>query len=157
MADDWELANGLNPDSSADAADHADGDTLTNLQEFQYGTNPNADDTDGDGYNDDEEINAGSDPLDDASIPSVVTPADIHVINTTVTTDGSGQVTQVQVTFSGLDTSKTYALKRGTDLVTFPDTVDTHQPSSETEAFTDSSPVSSATSGKAFYILVDAP
>jgi hypothetical protein len=84
-------------------------------------------------------------------------PVSVRVVGTNVTTGGSGQVTQVQVIFSGLDANKTYALKRGTDLVTFPDTVDTHQPASTSEAFTDSSPLPNATSGKAFYILVDAP
>lgn len=84
-------------------------------------------------------------------------PVNVRVVGTNVTTGGSGQVTQVQVIFSGLDTTKTYALKRGTDLVSFPDTVDTHQPASDSEAFTDSSPLPKATSGKAFYILVDVP
>ena len=84
-------------------------------------------------------------------------PVNVRVVGTNVTTGGGGQVAQVQVTFSGLDTSKTYALKRGTDLVTFPDTVDTHQPASDSETFTDSNPLPTATSGKAFYILEDAP
>jgi hypothetical protein len=84
-------------------------------------------------------------------------PASVRVVSTNVITDGSGQVTEVQITFSGLDNNKTYALKRGSDLVTFPDTVDTYQPASGTEAFIDSTPLAKATSGKAFYILVDAP
>ena len=38
--DNWELANGLNPDNSADASSDADGDGLTNVHEFQAGTDP---------------------------------------------------------------------------------------------------------------------
>ena len=39
MPDDWETANGLNPNVN-DAAGDLDGDGSTNLQEFQNGTNP---------------------------------------------------------------------------------------------------------------------
>ena len=37
----WETANGLNPNSNADAALDKDNDGMTNLQEFLAGTNPN--------------------------------------------------------------------------------------------------------------------
>ena len=37
----WETANGMNPNSAADAALDTDGDGYTNLQEFLAGTNPN--------------------------------------------------------------------------------------------------------------------
>ncbi len=40
MPDQWELANGLNPDDSSDAALDSDGDTFTNLQEYIAGTDP---------------------------------------------------------------------------------------------------------------------
>ena len=40
MPDDWETANGLNPDSSADAGQDADSDGAMNLAEFRAGTNP---------------------------------------------------------------------------------------------------------------------
>jgi hypothetical protein len=40
MPDEWERANGLNPDLASDAAGDADGDGSTNLQEYQAGTNP---------------------------------------------------------------------------------------------------------------------
>lgn len=46
MPDGWEVANGLNPLSAADAALDEDSDGLTNLQEYQNGTDP--DDTDSD-------------------------------------------------------------------------------------------------------------
>lgn len=40
MSDDYELFYGLNPNDPTDAAGDADHDGLTNLQEFQSGTNP---------------------------------------------------------------------------------------------------------------------
>jgi len=40
MPDDWEQAYALDPDDPADAARDADGDGLTNLQEYRSGTNP---------------------------------------------------------------------------------------------------------------------
>jgi hypothetical protein len=40
MPDDFELVNGLNPNSSADAALDSDGDGFTNAQEFRSGTDP---------------------------------------------------------------------------------------------------------------------
>lgn len=52
MPDEWEVTNGLDPDDSADAALDADGDTLTNVQEFALRTNPKEVDTDMDGLQD---------------------------------------------------------------------------------------------------------
>jgi methylaspartate ammonia-lyase len=66
MPDAWEVANGLNP-LVDDAGGDADGDGLTNLQEYQAGTNPQSADTDGDGMPDPWEIANGLNPLvDDA-------------------------------------------------------------------------------------------
>ena len=42
MPDSWELANGFNPNSSADAGLDADGDGFTNLQEYIAGTDPHS-------------------------------------------------------------------------------------------------------------------
>ncbi len=52
---------GFDPDTDAD------GDGLTNRQEFQFGTDPNNPDTDGDGLPDGWEVDNGLDPLDDGS------------------------------------------------------------------------------------------
>ncbi len=142
MADDWELAHGLNPDDPSDAGTSADGDTLTNLQEFQYGTDPNVEDTDGDGINDDEEVTNGTDPLDPAD-PATEAPRVVSA----VFVDG-----EFQVTFEGLSTATTYTLQRGTDLQTFPDAVDTHTPATETDTFVDPAPPTGP-NARAFYLL----
>jgi len=60
IRDEYELANGLNPLDANDATLDADNDQLTNLQEFTLGTNPNNNDTDGDGIID----GLDSSPLD---------------------------------------------------------------------------------------------
>jgi len=39
MTDDWEVAHGLNPNLD-DTKENPDGDFLTNIEEFQYGTDP---------------------------------------------------------------------------------------------------------------------
>ncbi len=46
MPDTWEIANGLNP-SVNDAGDNLDGDSLTNLEEYNRGTNPSVADLPG--------------------------------------------------------------------------------------------------------------
>jgi len=48
IPDDWETANGLNLRDVSDANLDKDGDLLTNLEEFQAGTDPRNPDTDGD-------------------------------------------------------------------------------------------------------------
>src|SRR3989338_8762975 len=57
MPDSWETENGLNPNKASDAADDADRDGLTNLEEYERGTSPRARDSDRDGILDrDEEV-----------------------------------------------------------------------------------------------------
>lgn len=91
LADDLELANGLDPNDPVDALGDLDGDGLTNARELQvtgtdirkgdtdddglrdgeelsrYGTNPLLFDSDGDEVSDGLEVRTGSDPLDPAS------------------------------------------------------------------------------------------
>src|SRR5262245_23668927 len=47
---------------------NADGDCLTDAEELEKGTNPNAVDSDGDGVSDCDEIACGSDPVDGAEV-----------------------------------------------------------------------------------------
>ena len=61
---DWyEMKYALEPGSSALAAADSDGDGLSNLQEFQHGTDPHKADTDGDGLGDAQEVALGTNPL----------------------------------------------------------------------------------------------
>ncbi len=69
LPDAWEALYGLDPDDPSDAVTDSDGDGLTNLEEYEYETDPTVADSDGDGYTDGEEIVFGSDPLDISSHP----------------------------------------------------------------------------------------
>ena len=60
----WELFYGLNPLDASDAAGDKDGDGVSNLLEYQRGTDPTKKDTDGDGLSDYEEMFIyGTDPV----------------------------------------------------------------------------------------------
>jgi|GEM_PF-1598823 len=65
MPDDWEEANGLDPDDPGDRNEDPDGDGLTNYEEYHdWETDPQNPDTDGDGINDSLDLI----PLKDAGI-----------------------------------------------------------------------------------------
>jgi hypothetical protein len=64
IPDAWKIAHHLDVNDPTVASQDPDGDGLTNLQEFQLGTDPNNPDTDGDGIPDGVEIANGTDPLD---------------------------------------------------------------------------------------------
>ncbi|NMH65501.1 PQQ-binding-like beta-propeller repeat protein [Shewanella salipaludis] len=57
MFDWWELRFGLDPEDAADAALDSDADDLTNLEEYNAGTQPTKLDSDGDGLSDGDEVN----------------------------------------------------------------------------------------------------
>ena len=63
MSNDFELAHGLNPDNPSDATLDADGDSLSNLEEYNLGTDPRDEDTDDDGMDDGYENQYGFNPL----------------------------------------------------------------------------------------------
>ena len=62
MPDAWEIAYGLNPADPSDASGDADSDGLSNLLEYQCGTDPTNADTDGDRLLDGWEVDNEFDP-----------------------------------------------------------------------------------------------
>ena len=62
MPDNWEIDNGLNPLDASDATEDPDGDTLTNLEEYQNECNPHLVDTDSDQMPDNYEVANNLDP-----------------------------------------------------------------------------------------------
>jgi hypothetical protein len=63
IPDEYEIAHGLNPNNPVDAQEDPDHDGLTNLQEYQLGTDPQNADSDADGLSDGQEIARGTNPL----------------------------------------------------------------------------------------------
>ena len=122
IPDDWEIAHGLNPNDEFDALEDPDHDGLSNLAEYQQGTDPSNPDTDGDGLLDGDEVNryhtnplvadtdgdglrdglevrTGSDPLDStsfnlaAALASVsATPSPLRIVFNTVLGEASRQL-----------------------------------------------------------------
>ena len=74
LPDRFELLNGLDPNNSEDALWDLDGDGLTNLQEYNFGTLLNNKDSDSDGFTDSEELNAKTDPLNALDSPVNIIP-----------------------------------------------------------------------------------
>ena len=93
MPDAWEIAYGLRP-AVSDAAGDADGDGLTNGQEYTCGTNPQVADPDADGLDDGEEIAHGTDPFDaDSDDDGLTDSAETETYGTnplSADTDGDG-------------------------------------------------------------------
>jgi autotransporter-associated beta strand protein len=67
MDDLWETQNGLDPADPADAQGDADGDGLTNLEEFHLRLLPGCVDSDNDGLADGWEVARGTDPAENDS------------------------------------------------------------------------------------------
>ena len=93
IPDAWAIANGFDPYDNSLAGQDPDGDGLTNLQEYQRGTNPRVADTDGDGVNDGTEIAIGTDPLNPDTDSDGLSDGDEVRLGTSPTnpdTDGDG-------------------------------------------------------------------
>ncbi len=71
MPDKYETDFGLDV-STFDSGDDPDDDGASNLAEMLLGSDPGKADTDGDGYKDGDEIEAGSDPLDAGKTPETI-------------------------------------------------------------------------------------
>ncbi|MBW2981363.1 carboxypeptidase regulatory-like domain-containing protein [Candidatus Woesearchaeota archaeon] len=69
MDDKWEKQNGLDHQDPTDADKDNDNDGLTNIEEYNEGTDPNNEDSDGDDHSDKKEVEEGFDPLDATSFP----------------------------------------------------------------------------------------
>lgn len=99
IPDDWAIAHGLDPNDPAMPFEDPDHDGLTNLQEFQKGTDPHNADTDGDGIPDGLEVAEGTDPLNPNSfnlakaLKSIqVTPSAFTINFNTLLGEGSRQL-----------------------------------------------------------------
>jgi hypothetical protein len=92
IPDDWKIAHGLDPNDPLVAYEDPDHDGLTNLEEYQYGTDPNDPDTDGDGLSDGDEVHVyHTNPLlwdtdgdgisDGVEVRTGSNPLDVHSFN----------------------------------------------------------------------------
>lgn len=73
MPDYWEKIYSLNWNNPGDAGQDAEGDGLSNLEEYNHKTDPTDSDTDGDNWTDGAHVDAGTDPPTQTPTPQVVT------------------------------------------------------------------------------------
>src|SRR5215471_6197666 len=78
IPDSWKIAHGFDTNDPTVAGADTDGDGLTNLQEYQLGTDPRNPDTDGDGIPDGLEVALGTNPLDPNDPPPSPPPFRIN-------------------------------------------------------------------------------
>jgi len=81
MPDDYETAFGLSPTDPSDASLDKDNDALSNLEEYQFGTQANYFDSDGDLLGDGWEVNQGLNPLSPDGIDGMHGDADGDGLN----------------------------------------------------------------------------
>lgn len=114
LADAWEFTYAARLDE-LDADGDADGDGLTNKEEFSLGdTDPTDPDTDGDGFDDGVELDAGTDPNDagDFPQPSVGPP-----VITSVVMNAAGDT--LTISLDALHDGRIYHVEAGTTLGDF--------------------------------------
>lgn len=80
MDDDWEQRYGFDSSDPDDARLDKDNDGLSNVDEFNYGTNPAERDSDSDGWSDGKEVKKGFDPLNPDSHPESVLSSILAVL-----------------------------------------------------------------------------
>ncbi|MEW6439888.1 MAG: PKD domain-containing protein [bacterium] len=91
MPNTWEGLHGFDPHNPADGATDADGDGLSNREEFQAGTLPRDADSDEDGVADGIETDNGQNPLSAAdNVPVARAGQDQELDPTVVTLNGTG-------------------------------------------------------------------
>lgn len=98
LPDAWEVGQGLS-EAIDDGADDEDGDGLENLAEYLYGTDLWVADTDADGIDDLDELQAGHDPLDDTdqdptavlTAPTTLRGGGVIVADASASSDPMGQ------------------------------------------------------------------
>lgn len=91
LDDRWEIAN-FGDTTSQNGSTDADGDGLTNAEEYRIGSNPNSRDSDGDGVEDALEVAYNTDPVDDSSTPVIEAPiftSAVSAFTTVGAVDGS--------------------------------------------------------------------
>ena len=119
-----------------DREEDADNDGLTQAQEEgEYGTSDTNYDTDGDGYNDKEEIDSGTDPTDPQSIPA----EQIRILDFTV--NGlPGPLQSLTITFTSKNNTN-YKIERSKDLISWETIIDNVKGSGGAIQVTDTDPV----------------
>jgi hypothetical protein len=100
MADWFEFKYNLDPEYDGDAGMDNDSDDLTNLGEYQAGTDPTNPDTDGDSLSDGDEISLGTDPINPDTDGDGLSDGDEILIGTdphNPDTDGDGMSDSYEV------------------------------------------------------------
>jgi RNA polymerase sigma factor (sigma-70 family) len=147
LPDSYETDHGLDP-SRHDSADDADADGLTNLQEFQRGTNPKLADSDADGLPDAVETGTGRwVSSQDTGTQPLIADTDQDGLP-----DGAESHSGYFITISN---TGTHPLERDTDKDGFPDRVEINSQSDPLDS--SSSPISSALPVLAAYWDFDSP